>query len=249
MPLPVHDSRIRFQIMARKKTLSIDVGASHIKAHVVGPRAASVSRRLKEDTPTSLTARTLTDTLAEIAARFDKYDRVSVGLPGIVHRGVVYALPVLSDHRIRGLRLADELETALGRPVRIMNDAEMHGLGVIRRRGVELVLTLGSGLGTAVYLDGELGPRPQFLPAAHEKAPRGGAYGDAARKKLGDKRWNKRVRGLLKTLESLTNFDRCYVGGGNAKRLRGRLGSRIVRVDNAAAALGGVRLWEWDVAP
>jgi len=176
--------------MARKKTLSIDVGASHIKAHVVGPRAASVSRRLKEDTPTSLTPRTLTDTLAEIAARFDKYDRVSVGLPGIVHRGVVYALPVLSDHRIRGLRLAER-----------------------------------------------------------EKAPRGGAYGDAARKKLGDKRWNKRVRGLLKTLESLTNFDRCYVGGGNAKRLRGRLGSRIVRVDNAAAALVGVRLWEWDVAP
>src|SRR5262249_46442682 len=152
-------------------------------------------------------------------------------------------LPVLGDRRLHNFPLARVIARKLKRGVRLMNDAEMHGLGVIQRRGVELILTLGTGLGTALYLDGELGPRLQFTSPPGYRAPLGGPYGDAARKKLGNARWNRRVRHLIKTLRHSTNFDRCYVGGGNADFLRGHFGPTVARIDNSAAAAGGVRLW------
>jgi len=235
--------------MSKRNTLSIDVGSSHVKAQVMGPRGAPRTDELKVDTPESLTPRTLTRVLTDVAAELEPFDRVSVGLPGIVHDGIVYSLPVLGERRMKRFEIVNVLERRLGRPVRAANDAEMHGLGVIRRRGVELVLTLGTGLGTALYLDGELGSRLQFLDSPDGDEPDGGAYGDDALDDLGTKRWSKRVHRLIETMRHLTNFDRCYVGGGNAKRIRGRLAKGVTRVDNSAARLGGVRLWEWDLEP
>jgi polyphosphate glucokinase len=233
--------------MRTKTTLSIDVGASHVKAQTLGPRGSPRSERMKVDTPDSVTPKGLTNILVDIARQLGDFDRVSVGLPGIVHRGVVYSLPLLGDRRLHSFPLVKVLERELQRPVRIVNDAELHGLGVIRRKGVELILTLGTGLGTALYLDGEIGPRIQFLPRPGKRDPIGGAYGNAARKKLGNARWSERVHRVIEELRRATNFDRCYVGGGNAKDLRGRLARGVSRVDNSAAAIGGVRLWEWDI--
>ena len=228
-------------------TLSIDVGASFIKAGTLGPRGGAISEPLKVETPKGLSPSGFSDALVDIARGLKPFHRVSVGLPGIVHRGVVYSLPTLGDRRFRRFHLAEGLRRHLRRPVRILNDAEMHGLGVIRRRGVELVLTLGTGLGTALYLDGELGPRFEFLSPPDDEAPPGGVYGDAARKEVGTRRWNRRVFDVIEVMRRLTNFDRCYVGGGNALKLRGRLPRSVTRIENAAATLGGVRLWEWNV--
>lgn len=228
-------------------TLSIDVGSTHVKGHLLDERGKALIERLRVDTPDTLTPAALLKMLVKLADETPTFDRVSVGVPGIVHRGVVYSLPVAGDHRFRGYPLARELERRLERPVRLMNDGEMHGLGVIRRKGVELVLTLGTGLGTALYLDGALGPRLQFTSPPHQRAPVGGPYGDAARKRLGKKKWSRRVEKLIEALRGITNFTHCYVGGGNAERLAMRLPKDVTLVDNAAAALGGLRLWEWDV--
>jgi polyphosphate glucokinase len=117
----------------------------------------------------------------------------------------------------------------------------------VKRRGVELVLTLGTGVGSAIFLDGKLGPHLAIMTPSAPREPLGGAFGDAARQKLGNARWSRRVFGLIDNLRRTTNFDHCYIGGGNANRLRGRMPRRVRRIDNSAAALGGVRLWEWNV--
>ena len=228
-------------------TLSIDVGSSHVKGHLLDDGGTALIEQRRVDTPDSLTPAVLLALLVKLAEETPSFDRVSIGLPGIVHRGVVYSLPVAGDHRFRGYPLARELERRLRRPVRLMNDGEMHGLGVIRRKGVELVLTLGTGLGSSLYLDGALGPRLQFVSPPHARAPVGGPYGEAARKRLGKKKWSRRIAKLIEALRTITNFTHCYVGGGNAARLTVALPSDVTLVDNAAAALGGLRLWEWDV--
>jgi polyphosphate glucokinase len=231
----------------RPITLTVDIGASHVKAHLLDARGRHLAERVRVDTPESLTPAILVTTIERMAKQVPGFDRVSLGVPGIVHRGVVYSLPLAGDHRFRRVRLVERLERRLGRPVRMLNDAEMHGLGVISRRGVELVLTLGSGLGTALYLDGDLGPRLHFTSSPRGKDPPGGPYGDAARRKLGRKRWSRRVGRLIESLRRITNFDHCYIGGGNAGRLGIDFEDDMTRIDNRAAALGGVRLWEWNV--
>jgi polyphosphate glucokinase len=228
-------------------TLSVDVGASHLKAHLVDARGQNLIERLRVETPVPLTPAVLVSAIEQFAGQVPHFDRVSVGIPGIVHRGVVYSLPLAGRGRFSRTPMAERLSRRLGKPVRLLNDAEMHGLGVIRRRGVELVLTLGSGLGTALYLDGDPGPRLQFIPAPRSKDPRGGPYGDVARKKLGRRRWSKRVARLIEQLRVITSFDHCYVGGGNADRLDFEFEADMTRVDNLAAALGGVRVWQWNV--
>ena len=228
-------------------TLSIDVGATHVKAQALGPRGRPLDEPWKVNTPTRLSPTKLLDLLVDLAERHAPFDRVSIGLPGLVRRGIVYALPLLGDRRLHSYPLGDLVADRLDRPVRIVNDAEMHALGVVKRRGVEVVLTLGTGLGSAVFLDGHLGPRLAIMTPTGGRGPIGGAYGAAARDKIGNSRWGKRVLALIEELRRVTNFDHCYVGGGNAKLIRGRLPRGVRRIDNTAAALGGVRLWEWDV--
>lgn len=230
-------------------TLSIDVGSTQVKAHVLDARGRPLVEHVAVDTPRALTPTRLLTVLHDLADALPSADRVSVGIPGIVAAGKTYSVPVLGDRRFHNFPLAAKLEARLSRPVRIMNDGEMHGLGVIKRRGVELVLTFGTGLGTALYLDGRLGPRIQFVSSPHRSLPVGGAYGDAARKELGARRWSRRVHDVITMLRHITNFDRCYVGGGNARLIRGRLPRGVARTDNSAAALGGVRLWDWDIEP
>lgn len=201
------------------------------------------------DTPRELTPAALLAALAEIGDGLGEFDRVSVGINGLVHRGVLYALPITGDASFRGFDLAARLSQRWARPVRVLNDAVMHGLGAIRGRGVELVITLGTGLGTALFIDGEPGPQPQFTPAPSRKEPRGGAYGDEALTELGRRKWSRRVERLIDTLRVLTNFEHLYIGGGNAKRLQCRLPRDISRIDNQSALLGGVRAWELDPQP
>ena len=228
-------------------TLSIDVGSSNVKAHCLDARGKPLVEHVSVPTPRALTPTKLIALIDEIAESLPHADRVSVGVPGIVHGGKTYSIPVLGDRRFHRYPLAEKLEARLARPVRVMNDGEMHGLGVIRRDGVELVLTFGTGLGTALYLDGDLGPHIQFVSSPHRRLPVGGAYGDAARRNLGTTQWSDRVHGVIRMLRRITNFDRCYVGGGNARLIHGRLARNVVRIDNSAAALGGVRLWDWDI--
>jgi polyphosphate glucokinase len=233
--------------VARPVTLAIDVGGSHIKAALLGATGHLVSERLRLATPDPLTPKKLLATLVGIAEALEAHDRVSIGIPGLVHGGRVYAIPVTADPAFRGFDLAGLLRRRDRRPVRMLNDAQMHGLGFIRGRGVEMALTLGTGLGSALFIDGKLGPHVQFLSAAGNEDLRGGDYGDLALEALGRKKWSRRVERLIEILRRLTNFDHLYIGGGNASQLKLDLPKDVTRGDNSAALLGAVRMWEWDV--
>ena len=111
------------------------------------------------------------------------------------------------------------------------------------------MITLGTGFGTAFFMDGSLMPHLEF---SHLEFRKGETFneqiGEAARKKVGDQRWNKRVRKAIAYLDALCFFDHLYIGGGNAGRVNRRdLGDvleRITVVDNSAGILGGIKLWD-----
>jgi polyphosphate glucokinase len=204
------------------------------------------TEKLREDTPGRFTPRELMTLIARLASRMPSYDRVSVGIPGIVHRNVVYSLPASKSRAFKRFELGAQLSERLGKRVRVTNDAAMHGLAAISGDGIEMVITLGTGLGTALFIDGVLSAHYQTLPEQDEPFS---AYGDAARKKVGRKRWEQRVRELFDKLRGITNYDRLYVGGGNAERLKREMPARVKRIDSAAGILGGHRLWEWGDVP
>jgi polyphosphate glucokinase len=205
-----------------------------------------VTERVKEPTPERLTPRTLVALFERIAGETSHYDRVAVGIPGIVHRNVVYSLPASGNRTFRGYALGAELSERLDAPVRVTNDAAMHGLASIHGRGVEMVITLGTGLGTALFIDGVLSAHYQTLPDDDEPFS---PYGDAALRRVGRRAWERRVHALVKQLRPITNFDHLYVGGGNARRLEERLPRHVTRIGNVAGVLGGHRLWEWGDVP
>lgn len=205
-----------------------------------------VSEKLREDTPGRFTPGQLLALIERLAKQMPSYDRVAVGIPGIVHRDVVYSLPASKSRAFKRFQLGARLSDLLGARVRVTNDAAMHGLAAIQGKGVEMVITLGTGLGTALFIDGVLSAHYQTLPAQDEPFS---AFGKAALKKIGRKRWETRVRALFDQLRGITNYDRLYVGGGNAELLRGEMPSRVTVIDSAAGILGGYRLWEWGDVP
>ena len=145
--------------------------------------------------------------------------------------------------------LAGALARSIGKPCRVANDADVQGAAVVQGDGFEAVITLGTGFGTAFFMNGSLMPHLEF---AHLEFRKGESFneqiGEAARKTIGDERWNKRVRKAIAYLDALCFFDHLYIGGGNAQRVNRRdLGDvleRITVVDNKAGILGGIRLWE-----
>jgi polyphosphate glucokinase len=233
--------------VSRPVTLAIDVGGSHIKAALLGATGHLVSERIRIVTPDPMTPKKLLTTLMDMAELLDAHDRVSIGINGLVHAGRVYSVPVTSDPAFRGFDLAGVLRRRGRRPVRVLNDAQMHGLGFVKGRGVEMAITLGTGLGSSLFIDGRLGPHVQFLAAAGYEDVKGGDYGDLALKALGRKKWSKRIERLIDLLRQLTNFEHLYIGGGNASKLKIDLPKDVSLGDNSAALLGAVRMWDWDV--
>ena len=231
-------------------TLAIDIGGTGVKASVLDARGAMTTERVRVDTPQPCTPDLLVGVLAEVGEQLkaldQRWDRISVGFPGLIRHGVIFTAPNLGTEAFAGFDLKSALEQKLGAPVRAVNDADMHGLAAIKGKGVELVCTLGTGFGTALFNDGRL---QVHLEVAHLPFRKRETYdvqlGDAARKAVGNKKWLKRVHEGIANMAILTNFDYLYIGGGNAKHLEGEtLADNISLVDNSAGILGGIRLWD-----
>jgi polyphosphate glucokinase len=143
-----------------------------------------------------------------------------------------------------GFDLARTLQRKLRRPVRVANDADIQGYGAIEGVGVELVLTLGTGLGSALFVDGYLVPN---LELAHHPFRKAQTYeeqvGRAALDVIGRRRWNRRVLLMLDLLGRIINYRKAYLGGGNARKLEGPLPRNVRIVSNEAGLLGGIALW------
>lgn len=239
-------------------TLAIDVGGTGLKASVLDAEDRMVADRVRVATTYPLSPEDFVRHLVDLVRPLPAYDRISVGFPGVVRRGRILTAPHFVTAHGPGTTIvpelvrawtdfpaADRLSAALGKPTRIANDADLQGLAVVDGHGLEFVVTLGTGVGTALFLDGVLAPH---LELAHQPFRKGETYneqiGDAALQKIGPKKWRKRTMKALENFARLVNYDRCYIGGGNARLLAHRIDPAFVIVDNVAGILGGIRLWE-----
>ncbi len=227
------------------RTLCIDIGGTGIKAIVLDAEGKPVTERSRIETPKPAEPAAVLATIDELIKAQGEFDRVSVGFPGVIAEGGVTKTAPNLDPSWAGFPFGQRLEEKTGRPVKIANDAAIQGLGVIERKGLEVVITLGTGLGCCLYVDGQMA----HLELAHHPFKKDKTYedlvGNAARKKAGNEKWNKRVRKAIETMEALFNYRRLYVGGGNTKHLdKDGLPENVTVVENVAGLLGGIRLWQ-----
>jgi len=228
------------------RTLCIDIGGTGLKAMVVSASGKPLSERSRVETPRPATPRAIGTALQALLPDRTQFDRVSVGFPGVVVDGVVRTAPNLHPSWA-GFDLATWLLRSTGRPTRVLNDAGVQGHSVVQGRGVELCVTLGTGFGFALFVNGHYVPNVEF---GHHPFRKGKTYedllGDAALKERGKKRWNKALGQAIAQLQETFNFRALYVGGGNARRIDIPLPKNVKVVDNVAGLLGGVKLWERD---
>ncbi|HMK63210.1 MAG TPA: ROK family protein [Acidimicrobiales bacterium] len=242
---------------ARPFTLAIDIGGTGLKAAVLDAGGALVADRVRVDTTYPSPPGALVDHLAALVAPLPDCDRVAAGFPGMVRAGRVLSAPHFVTvtgpgsavdqalvEQWNGFDLAGALQARLGKPTRVANDADVQGAAVVQGRGLELVVTLGTGVGTAYFYKGQLMPHVELAQhPLHKDETYNDQLGEGARKKVGNAKWNKRVHRALDVLRALFFFDHCFLGGGNSRRVAGELPNDVTIVDNSAGLLGGIKLW------
>jgi polyphosphate glucokinase len=242
-------------------TLAVDIGGTGLKASVLDATGAMVADRVKVPTTYPMSPEKLVSTLTKLVAPLPAAQRASVGFPGMVRDGRVLSAPHFSTKSGPGSAVDDDLKRqwwrfdlaanlmeAFGLPTKVANDADIQGLAVASGHGLEVVMTLGTGFGTGVFYNGNLMPH---LEISHQPFRKGETYndqlGEAARKDIGEERWNKRVHKAVVNLRGLLFFDHLFIGGGNSRRVsRDALDDDITIIDNTAGILGGIKLWESD---
>ena len=234
--------------MDEPRTLAIDIGGTGIKAILLDESGSMLGERQRVPTPPKpVTPEDLVHAIDQVAAPLGTYERVSVGFPGYVRDGRVVTAPNLGTDALAGFDLQSVLTERLGKPVRVLNDADVQGFGAIKGRGLEMVLTLGTGAGTSIFHDGVIMPH---LELAHHPVSGNKTYdeyiGNAARKGKGKKTWNKRVAKVIDILREVVRFDHLYIGGGNAKDITFPLPLDVTIVPNTDGLTGGIQLWRKD---
>jgi polyphosphate glucokinase len=242
-------------------TLAIDCGGGGIKASVLDEAGTMRAHPIRVPTPYPLSTELFVQTLVDLAAELPKADRATVGMPGMIRHGVVITTPhyiTKSGPRTRvlpelvaqweGFDVKAALEAAFGIPTRVLNDAEVHAAGVIAGQGLELVLTLGTGLGCAIYDGGHLAPHLEMSQAPVRWGLSYDTYiGEHERRRLGDALWSRRIARVVEGLRPVFMWDRLYIGGGNSRHITpvvlSKLGDDVVIVPNTAAMVGGARAW------
>ena len=225
------------------RTLAVDIGGSGIKVMVLDPQGNPLSDRQRLKTPKPAKPEDVIDTILTLA-KSQEFDRVSVGFPGVVQNGLIKTAVNLDKDWLQ-YDLATSLTQLLSKPVKVANDADIQGFGAISSQGVELVITLGTGFGSALFINGRLVPN---LEMGHHPFRKGETYeeqlGRAALEKEGKKKWNDRLEKAIATLNRLFSYDFLYIGGGETKNIKFDLPSNAKIVPNVSGLLGGIKLWE-----
>lgn len=229
--------------------LAIDIGGSGIKAMVLDQTGKPVTDRDRIDTPQPPDPQAVLEVIGQLAKQQGEFKQVSVGFPGVVRHGVIGTAVNLTPQWV-GFDLATALTQQLNKPVRVANDADIQGYGVIKGKGVEMVVTLGTGFGAALFTDGHLVPN---LEIGHHPFLKGKTYeeqlGRKALKKKGSEGWNRSLAKTIETLERVFNYDHLYIGGGETKHIKIELPPNVTVVDNQAGILGGIALWNDQIDP
>jgi polyphosphate glucokinase len=225
--------------------LAIDVGGSHVKATILNPQGEWQMEYKRVSTPQKAMPADIINIINELVKGMPDYERVSVGFPGYVRNGIVYTAPNLGNLNWKNIDLGQQISNALRKPVRLVNDADQLGLGVVSGKGYEIAVTLGTGFGTAVLIDGTLLPH---LELAHHPISKGRDYdeyiGERALDKEGQEKWNKRMSKVLTVLKIVFNYDQLYLGGGNTSKLTVPLADNIHIFTNKDGIKGGAKLWQ-----
>ena len=214
------------------KVMVIDIGGTHVKVYSTGRRES-----LKIDSGPAMTPKEMVKAVKARTSGW-KYDVISIGYPG----PVVHGKPLSEPANLGKGWLGFDFEKALGRPVKIINDAAMQALGSYRG-GRMLFLGLGTGLGSALVVDGVLEP----MELAHLLYKRGKTFeefvGMPALKRVGEKKWIKNVFEVVEQLQNALQPEYVVLGGGNSKRLQA-LPPNTILGNNEDARKGGLRLWD-----
>lgn len=215
-----------------KRILVIDIGGTHIKVLSTGMREP-----LKIPSGPDMTAKKMVRAVQKATSGW-QYDAISIGYPS----PVLHGRPVENPHNLGKGWVGFNFQRAFGKPVKVINDAAMQALGIYRG-GRMLFLGLGTGLGTAMIVDGVLEP----LELAHLPYKNGRTYEDyvgiRGLERLGKKKWRRHVADVTEKLRHALEVDDVVIGGGNA-RLFKKLPAGARLGDNATAFAGGFRLWE-----
>jgi len=213
------------------RILAIDIGGSHVKC-----AASNSRRRVRFRSGPELSAAGMVKGVRELTEDW-RFDRVAIGYPGVVRDGK----PVREPHNLGPGWVGFDYAASFGCPVRVINDAAMQALGDYRG-GKMLFLGLGTGLGSALIVDGTI----VALELAHLRCSNHHDYehylGEAGRRRLGNGTWRRRVLEVVEEFRNALLPDYVVLGGGNAVRLK-RLPPHTRRGRNANAFLGVFRLW------
>jgi polyphosphate glucokinase len=243
-----HAYRERGTESAGPRTLSIDVGGTGLKASVLDSAGRMIVERVRVPTPDPCPPTVLLRAFAGLLAQLPPFDRISIGFPGVIRDGHVITAPHFTEQAWKDYPLEATVARRFGKPARLLNDAEVQGLGIIARRGLEVVLTLGTGVGSAVFGNGRLGPH---LELAHHPIHKRKTYndyiGNEARRALGTKQWSRRVGKTVDVVYSLLHYDLLYLGGGNAAHFELPLPDNVRIASNDAGITGGIHLWDAEV--
>lgn len=224
-------------------TLAIDIGGSGLKAMLLNAAGTPVSDRQRVETPEPAAPDAVLEKLHELCEMLPGFDRVSVGFPGVVKRGVT--LGAFNLHPTwAGFALQKQLEKRWKKPVRVANDAAVQGYGAVKGEGVELVLTLGTGLGSSLFTNGRLCPGLELGHHPWHKKTYEDYLGRRGLDKFGKKHWNKFLQEAIEQTAQLFNWDHLYLGGGNAKKIEFRPPESVTIISNETGILGGVKLWQ-----
>jgi len=243
-------------------TLTVDCGGTGIKASVLDKGGKVLIDFPYLKTPYPLSPSKLIGIIQDFVKADLRIKRVTVGLPGMIRNGKVVVIPhyingngprSAMDPNLKkawyGFDMQSLLQKRLKLPTLVLNDAEVHAAAVIEGKGLETVLTFGTGLGSAIFNDGNLAPH---LEISHATIRYGKSIdtwiGEQARRRMGNQLWSRRVKSLIQELYPMIVWDKLYIGGGNAQRIsKSALKSfdyKVKIIPNSAGVTGGVKAWD-----
>jgi polyphosphate glucokinase len=230
-----------------EKILSIDIGGSRIKGTLLDMSGNMLIEYQRISTPKFAGPENVMQGIVQLTRNFNGFTKVAVGFPGYVRGGTVYTAPNLGTNKWRKVHLSDQLASLLQKPVRVVNDADMQGLGVASGKGLEMVVTLGTGFGTSLLMNGALLPHLEIGQHPFTRKKTYDQYiGNNALESIGLEKWNKRLKNVLTVIKTVFNYDHLFISGGNSKKITIDLDKNITLVSNMDGIKGGAKLWLTD---
>lgn len=233
------------KISKKGNVLTIDIGGTNIKACILDENGKIITDYVSEPTPKNAGPEDVIATIKKLTTGLKDFEKISVGFPGYVRDGVVQTAPNLGENNWSNIDLADQISDLFDKPVRLVNDADLQGLGIVKGKGLEIVFTLGTGFGTALLFDGDLLPHFELAHLPISKAESYDDYiGNRGFEKVGKEEWNERLKYIIEIYKTVFNYDTLYIGGGNSANINFKLDHNIKIVSNQDGIKGGAKLWK-----